>query len=475
MSTTPNPSHRVDAPEIERTLPHSEDAEKAILGAMLQLAPEICPLLESLSPAAWYVPAHAAIVETALAMWTAGKPVDAGTLTVALRDTGKLDGVGGAAYLTNLSWEQAASVVLAEHHLGTLRELYALRMGAVQLKGLAEVAHNPRAQVEEIATSLEASAKSMREAATDPAKDGRWSMSGTVMEVIEGIERAHERKGQVMGLSTGLTDLDKLTGGAQNAEMFVIAARPSMGKTALAMNIAEHVAVTLKRPVGIFSLEMSKKQLVQRLICSRARVNLAHVRDGFLTERDFPNLTNAAGLIASAPFYIDDTASLAINDLKAIARRMHKASGGLALVVIDYLQLARSNSRRAQDNRQVEVAEISAGCKALAKELDIPIIVLAQLNRNPEARAGGKPRLSDLRESGSIEQDADVVGMLHRAEYYAEDPAEKERLKGEAELSILKQRNGPVDDVKLTFLKQYTRFEDRAPERTVSRVEELGK
>ena len=233
--------------------------------------------------------------------------------------------------------------------------------------------------------------------------------------------------------------------------------------TAFAMNIAEHVAIEKKHPVAIFSLEMSSQQLVQRLLCSRARVNLQKVRDGFLSERDFPNLTNAASKLADSEIFIDDTSGLSILELRAKARRM-KQKNNIQLIVIDYLQLLRSPSKRAQDNRQLEIAEISSGLKALAKELDIPIIVLAQLNRNPEARAGGKPRLSDLRESGSIEQDADLVGLLVRSEYYAEDEEAKEETRGEAELIIAKQRNGPVGEVKLTFLKEYTRFEDRAPE-----------
>jgi replicative DNA helicase len=206
---------------------------------------------------------------------------------------------------------------------------------------------------------------------------------------------------------------------------------------------------------------MSAQQLVQRLLCSRARVNLQQVRNGFLAERDFPALTSAASKLAESKIFIDDTAGLSILELRAKARRL-KAQHGIAAIFVDYLQLLRSTSRRAQDNRQLEIAEISSGLKGLAKELSIPIVVLAQLNRQPEARAGGKPRLSDLRESGSIEQDADLVALLVRSEYYADGEEEKEEKAGEAELIIAKQRNGPVGEVPLTFLKQFTRFEDRA-------------
>ena len=281
------------------------------------------------------------------------------------------------------------------------------------------------------------------------------------MGALESIEQLWERRGGITGISTGFTELDRMTNGLHEAEMIVIAARPSMGKTALAMNIAEHVAITGKLPVAVFSLEMSSQQLVQRLLCSRARVNLQKVREGFLAERDFPSLTAAASKLAEAQIYIDDTAGLSILELRAKARRL-KAQKDVQLIVVDYLQLLKSTTRRAQDNRQLEISEISAGIKGLAKELKVPIIVLAQLNRQPEARSGGKPRLSDLRESGSIEQDADLVGLLVRPEVYEEDEDARAEKAGEAELIIAKQRNGPVGDVPLTFLKEFTRFEDRA-------------
>ena len=281
------------------------------------------------------------------------------------------------------------------------------------------------------------------------------------MGALESIEKLWERRGGITGLSTGFIELDRLTSGLHAAEMIVIAGRPSMGKTALAMNVAEHVAVNQKKPVAVFSLEMSSQQLVQRMLCSRARVNLQRVRDGFLGERDFPSLTAAASKLAEAKIFIDDSPSLEILELRAKARRL-KAQQNVELVLIDYLQLLRSATRRAKENRQLEISEISAGLKALAKELNIPVIVVAQLNRQPEARSGGKPRLSDLRESGSIEQDADLVGLLVRPEIYEEDEEARAEKEGEAELIIAKQRNGPVGEIPLTFLKEFTRFEDRA-------------
>jgi replicative DNA helicase len=266
-------------------------------------------------------------------------------------------------------------------------------------------------------------------------------------------------------LPTGFIELDRMTSGLHAGEMIVIAARPAMGKTAFAMNVAEHGAMDIGKAVAVFSLEMSSQQLVQRILCSRAKVDLQRVRNGFLSERDFPNLTAAASQVAAAKMFIDDTAGLTVTELRAKARRM-KSKYDIQLIVVDYLQLLRSMSRRAQDNRQLEISEISAGIKALAKELELPIIVIAQLNRQPDTRTkeGGRPRLSDLRESGSIEQDADLVGLLVRPEYYETDDEAKQERAGEAELIIAKQRNGPTGDVPLTFLKQFTRFETRARE-----------
>jgi len=240
-----------------------------------------------------------------------------------------------------------------------------------------------------------------------------------------------------------------------------------MGKTALAMNIVEHVAIESNKAVAVFSLEMSSMQLVQRMLCSRAKVNSKNLRDGFIGKQDMGSIGTAAGLLTKAKIFVDDTPGLSILELRAKARRLQNREN-IELVVIDYLQLLRSNSRRAQDNRQIEIMEISSGIKAMAKELKIPVIVLAQLNRNPEQRSGdskGRPRLSDLRESGSIEQDADVVGLLVREKYYAEDDEARKEAEGKATLIIAKQRNGPTGDVLLTFLEDYTRFEERAEER----------
>jgi replicative DNA helicase len=255
-----------------------------------------------------------------------------------------------------------------------------------------------------------------------------------------------------------------MTSGLHGGEMIVIAARPSMGKTSLAMNIAEHVAIELRLPVGVFSLEMTSESLVLRMLCSRSRVNLRNVREGFLAERDFPKLTGSAGKLASAPLFIDDSSGLSILQLRAKARRMAQQYG-IKLFVVDYLQLLHSTARRAE-NRQQEIADISSGIKSLAKELNVPIVILSQLNREIEREKGRPPRLSDLRESGAIEQDADVVGLLYEPKSGGDDDeggassAEKDALS--INLLLAKQRNGPTGDVELTFLKSYTRFESKA-------------
>jgi replicative DNA helicase len=283
-----------------------------------------------------------------------------------------------------------------------------------------------------------------------------------VKKAINTIEDFHQRQGMLTGVGTGFTDLDKMTSGFHAGEMIVIAARPSMGKTSLAMNIAEHVALDLRLPVGVFSLEMTSESLVLRMLCSRSRVNLRNVRDGFLAERDFPKLTGAAGKLANAPLFIDDTSGLSILQLRAKARRMHQQYD-IKLFVIDYLQLLHSTARRAE-NRQQEIADISNGIKSLAKELDVPVIVLSQLNRELEREKNRKPRLSDLRESGAIEQDADVVGLLYKPSSDEDEsgvaPPEEDAVP--VNLLIAKQRNGPTGDVSLTFLKSYTRFESAA-------------
>jgi replicative DNA helicase len=454
------------AQDIHRAPPHSVEAEQGVLGSMLISPREaIAEVVEKINEEYFYVPAHQTIYSVLVDLWNAGQAIDLITFTQVLRDRNLLETVGGAALVTSL-FTFVPTAANVGYYLEIVRDKYILRS---IITASTESVRRAYEEQDEVANLLDEVEQKIFAVGEDRFKGQMLSMKDQVMEAIESIEKLYERKGGITGISTGFVEFDRMTSGLHPAEMIVIAARPSMGKTALAMNIAEHVSINEKLPVGVFSLEMSSQQLVQRLLCSRARVNLQKVRDGFLGERDFPSLTAAASKLAEAKIFIDDSASLTILELRAKARRL-KAQQDVQLIIIDYLQLLRSTSRRAQDNRQLEISEISAGLKGLAKELKIPVIVVAQLNRQPEQRTGGKPRLSDLRESGSIEQDADLVGLLVRPEMYEEDDEARQEKSGEAELIIAKQRNGPVGEIPLTFLKEFTRFEDRA--RNVTEPEE---
>ena len=451
-------------PDVHRLLPQSPDAEKGILCSYLLDPRQVGGFCaeKQITPAHFHIPAHGELFGVLQQLWDANKPIDFIILTELLRDTQRLDQVGGAAFVTELFTFLPTAANLA-YYVEIVQEKHTLRE---IIKVCTEYAARSYDEQDNVPNLLDDVEGKIFAIAQDRFKDKAASMKDQVMQAIHAIEELYERRGAITGLPTGLAELDKMTDGLHAAEMIVIAARPSMGKTALAMNMAEHIALEEKRAVAVFSLEMSTSQLVQRMLCSRARVNLGNVRNGFLSERDFPALTAAASKLAESKFFIDDTPGLSILELRAKARRL-KSQHDIAAIFIDYLQLLRSTSKRAQDNRQLEIAEISSGLKGLAKELNIPIVVLAQLNRNPEGRTGaslGRPRLSDLRESGSIEQDADVVGLLIRDEYYADTDEDKKEAEGKATLIIAKQRNGPVGDIPLTFLKEFTRFENRARE-----------
>ena len=444
--------------DIHRTLPHSIEAEQGVLGSMLISPREIiAECVEKINENYFYVPAHQTIYLVLVELWNGGQGIDLITFTQVLRDRNLLETVGGASAVTSL-FTFVPTAANVTYYLEIVRDKYILRQ---IIAACTESVRRSFEEQDEVHNLLDEVEQKIFSVGEDRFKGQVLTMKDQVMEAIEAIEQLYERRGGITGISTGFAELDRMTNGLHEGEMIVIAARPSMGKTALAMNIAEHVAINEKLPVAVFSLQMSSQQLVQRLLCSRARVNLQKVRDGFLAERDFPSLTAAASKLAEAQIYIDDSASLSILELRAKARRL-KAQKDIKLIVVDYLQLLRSTTRRAQDNRQLEISEISSGLKGLAKELKVPVLVLAQLNRQPEARTGGKPRLSDLRESGSIEQDADLVGLLVRPEIYEEDEDARAEKAGEAELIIAKQRNGPVGEIALTFLKEFTRFEDRA-------------
>lgn len=452
------------SPDPHRLLPQSPDAEKGVLSSFLIASRDVGGLCaeKQVSKDYFFIPAHSLIYDTLIGMWDRNEPIDFITLTQLLRDRGQLDQCGGAAFVTEL-FTFLPTAANAAYYIEILQEKFTLRE---IIKICTEFAARSYDEQDDVPNLLDKVETEVFRIAQDRFKDQAANMKQLVVQAIGAIEELYSRRGSITGLSTGFDVFDKMTDGLHGAEMIVVAARPSMGKTAFAMNIAEHIAIEHKKAIAVFSLEMSSQQLVQRLLCSRARVNLGRVRDGFLSERDFPALQTAASKLAESKIFIDDTSGLTILELRAKARRL-KSQHDIQAIFIDYLQLLRSATKRAQDNRQLEIAEISSGLKALAKELNIPVVVLAQLNRNPEQRTGdsrGRPRLSDLRESGSIEQDADLVGLLVREEYYADSDEDKKEVAGKATLIIAKQRNGPVGDVPLTFLKEYTRFENRAEE-----------
>ena len=450
-------------PDVHRSLPQSLDAEKGLLGSVLLSSTVLDDSISQIDGTHFHLPAHRKIFELLVEMRNAGKPIDLISVTQHLEDRKLLEEVGGASVVTDLV-TFVPTAANAVYYREILCEKYLLRKVITVCTEYAARSYDEQGDVKLLVDEVE---QKILEIGEERVSASIPTMKEMVNDAITSIEQLVANKGGITGLSTGFHVLDNMTSGLHAGEMFVIAARPSMGKTALAMNIAEHVALDAGQPVAVFSLEMSSPQLVQRLLCSRARVDSKKLRDGFIGKQELGSISSAAGLLSKAKMFVDDTPGLSILELRAKARRLHNREG-IKLVVIDYLQLLRSNTRRAQDNRQIEIAEISSGVKALAKELKIPVIVLAQLNRNPESRTGdskGRPRLSDLRESGSIEQDADVVALLVREKYYAEDEEARKEAEGKATLIIAKQRNGPTGDVPLTFLEDYTRFEDRAEER----------
>ncbi|HTI72291.1 MAG TPA: replicative DNA helicase [Candidatus Limnocylindria bacterium] len=452
---------------LDRLPPHSIEAEKGVIGCLL-LAPNegLGFILERSRNAGdvFYDLRHKAIFETLVVMYDSKAPIDLITLGQKLRDTNQLEGVGGLVYLSALMDAVPSAANLA-YYLDIVREKYVMRK---LLSTCTETIGRIYEHQGELDPLLDQAERDILQIGQEREGNAVRPMKDLVHSAIDVIQSFHERAGGLTGISSGFVDLDKMTSGLHAGEMVVIAARPSMGKTSLAMNIAEHVAIEQKLPVGVFSLEMTADSLVQRMLCSLARVNGKAVRDGFMSEGDFRKLTTAASKLSKAPLYVDDTSGLSILQLRARARRMWQQHG-IKLFVIDYLQLLNSTSRKASDNRQQEVSEISGGIKGLAKELSLPIVVLCQLNREFEKEKNRKPRLSDLRESGAIEQDADLVGLLYKPQVEEdEEEAQPEGAGGGIPVNLLiaKQRNGPTGDINLTFLKSYTRYE------TASRIQE---
>ena len=451
-----------------RALPHALGPEKALLSTMLQDPREFIPVAieERITPAHFYVPAHALLFETLIEEHDTGEEIELVSLTQKLLDRGRLDRIGGPAALADL-YTYAPSSGHFLQHLAHVRDKFILRSLIRVANETTAAAYDAPEEAAELLDATEAAILAIRET-------GDTGKAGTIRDAVDSVlaEMHQIIRGDIetVGISTGFARLDEMTRGLKPGEMFVIAARPSMGKTAFMMNIVESVVIDQGLPAMVFSLEMSRHALTQRVLYSRARLSMAEVVKGFNpTKGELQRIQRAGMDIARAPLVIDETEGITITELRAKARRRHRKEG-LRLIAIDYLQLMRSRSRQAQNSREREIAEISAGIKALAKELEIPIVILAQLNRSPETRGGknapaGVPRMSDLRESGAIEQDADMVGLLYRSAYYAETEEAKEAEAGRAALILAKNRNGETGRVPLTFIEQFTRFEEGEPAR----------
>lgn len=445
---------------LRRVPPQNLEAEQSVLGAVLLDNDAINQTLEILTADDFYRETHREIFRAMVGLVDRSQPVDAITLTDALRTNGVLDAVGGPAYIAELAAivPTAANVAF---YARIVRERAVLRSLASTATEIASGAYDAPPDVDQY---LDDSEHRIFEISERRIRQSFHSMNEVTRASIALLERLYERKEMVTGVPTGFTDLDRLTAGFQPNELIIIAARPSMGKTALALNLATYAATQADPPVGVafFSLEMSKEQLALRMLCSEARVDSAKARAGFLGERDFPKLAQAASRLSEAPIFIDDNSDTSPLVLKAKCRRlMRERTSRLGLIIVDYLQLMRS--ARPGESREKEIAEISRSLKALAKELRVPVIALSQLNRQVETRPDRRPLLADLRESGAIEQDADVIAFIYRDEMYHRDSKEP----GVAEVIIAKQRNGPTGTAKLTYLSQYTRFENHAAEEDI--------
>jgi len=438
---------------LDKVPPQNIEAEMATLGAMLLDEKAIPEIIELVDEAAFYKEEHKLIYGSILSLFDLGKKIDILTVSEDLSRKKLLERIGGSAYLATLA-DFVPTSAGAVHYARIVKEKGILRSLIDSATFIISSVYKGDGDVSAL---LDQAEKLIFEISDRRVEGGYVHIKDIIKDGIELIESLYHKKSHVTGIPTGFKDFDSKTAGLQKGDLVVCAGRPSMGKSAFVTSIAAYVAIEEKIPVAIFSLEMSKEQLMQRFLCSLAKVEVNRMRTGFLAPSEWPILTSAAGKLSQAPIYIDDSASMNVFELRAKARRL-KAHHGMQLLLIDYLQLIRGVRR--SESRQQEISDISQGLKALAKELNIPVIAVSQLSRAVESREGHRPKLSDLRESGAIEQDADVVVLLFREEYY--NPTDANR--GTAEVIIAKQRNGPVGTINLTFLKEFTRFSDMARE-----------
>ena len=433
---------------IQRKMPHDADAEQAVLSSILMDKDAAAEAFEILKAEDFYSPENKAVFQAAFQLYTKGDPMDVVTVKNQLEENGVFTEIGGVETLANIAGAVGSSVNV-KSYAKIVEEKSVLRR-LIKLSGdISEISYKAG---DDINVILDKAEKGIFDVMQNRNTDSFSSIMDVAYDTFANIEKIYNSTEKITGISTGFTDFDAKTAGLQKSDLILIAARPSMGKTAFVLNVAQYAAVKNNVPVAIFSLEMSKEQLVNRMLCAQSLVDAQKVRTGELTAEDWSKLVDGMGILSEAPIYIDDTPGITAMDIRAKCRRL-KLEKGLGLVVIDYLQLMSGSGR--SDSRQQEISEISRSLKAVAREIEAPVIALSQLSRACESRSDHRPMLSDLRESGAIEQDADLVAFLYRDEYYFPEKTEN---KNKAELIIAKQRNGPTGTVNLTWLGQYTKF-----------------
>jgi len=430
----------------ERLPPQNLTAEQSVLGSMLLDKNAAVRVIETLNPESFYRDAHRYIFESIVTLFDRGEPIDLVTVTEELRKSGKIDAAGGSVYIADLL-NSVPTAANADYYSKIVEEKAILRrLIEAGTRVVSKAFSNP----ENVDQILDDAEKSIFEIALKRSREGFHRIDSVIKKVLDKIDSICGKQQSITGTPTGFPDLDQMTAGFQNSDLIIIAARPSVGKTAFALNIAQNAAIKHKVPIAIFSLEMSKDQLAQRMLCSEAEVDAQRLKTASLSDTGWKKLTKALGRLSEAPIYIDDTASMTATEIRAKARRL-KIERGLGLVIVDYLQLMRG---RSTENRVQEISEISRSLKTLARELDVPVVALSQLSRAVEQRPDRIPRLSDLRESGEIEQTADLVMFIHREDYY-NPQSDRGNV---AEIIIAKQRNGPVGTIELVFLREIAKF-----------------
>ncbi len=459
-SVSPAVSSTTDREYAGRQIPWSNEAEQAVLGAMLLDQDAALKAAEMLDDTMLYREGHRILFRSMVALTERGEAIDPVTLRDELARRGDLDRAGGLEYIATLI-DVVPTAANLEYHARIVRDKAVLRRLVEAATAIIQDVYESRNTPAEVLDNAE---HRVFQVAQYRRAEEFTRLKELIWPTMERIEQLQAGAGDVTGVPSGFKDLDLITAGFQRADLVIIAARPSMGKTAFVLNVVQHAAIEHNVPVAVFSLEMSKDQLVQRLLCSEGMVDAQRLRRGQLRDEDYPKLARAAGLLSSAPIWIDDSAALTPLAMRSKARRL-KAEHDVGLVVVDYLQLMQGPSDI--ENRQQEISYISRSIKALAKELNVPVLALSQLSRAPEQRGGEhrRPQLSDLRESGAIEQDADVVCFIYRQEFYdgPVDPKTNDSIEGKAELIVGKQRNGPTGTVSLYFRKEYTRFDNWSP------------